>query len=160
MRALRDYRRYLVKPPESEAWGIAVTGCGRQTCPAGSPYPPAGHPADHHFSWANGRVLGAGQIVFIAEGRGVFESRATGRVDVPAGTALVVLPGVWHRYAPDPETGWTEQWIELQGSTPDRLLVERLPGAGQRGRQDGAGRQAGGAHGRDRGAPGRRCRGF
>jgi AraC-like DNA-binding protein len=122
MRALRDYRRYLVKPPESEAWGIAVTGCGRQTCPAGSPYPPAGHPADHHFSWANGRVLGAGQIVFVSEGRGVFESRATGRVDVPAGTALVVLPGVWHRYAPDPETGWTEQWIELQGSTPDRLL--------------------------------------
>jgi len=122
MRALRDYRRYLVKPPESEAWGIAVTGCGRQTCPAGSPYPPPGHPPDHHFSWDNGRVLGACQIVFVAEGRGVFESRATGRLDVPAGTALVVLPGVWHRYAPDPETGWTEQWIELQGSTPDRLL--------------------------------------
>jgi AraC-like DNA-binding protein len=122
MRASRDYRRYLVNPPESEAWGIAVTGCGRQTCPAGSPYPPPGHPTDHHFSWDNGRVLGACQIVFIAEGSGQFESRATGLVRVVAGTALIVLPGVWHRYAPDPETGWTEQWIELQGSTPEALF--------------------------------------
>src|SRR5580700_6343561 len=122
MRALRDYRRYLVKPPESEAWGIAVTGCGRQTCPAGSPYPPPGHPPDHHFSWDNGRVLGACQIVFIAEGRGLFESRATGLVRVAAGTAIVVLPGVWHRYAPDPETGWTEQWVELQGRAMEALF--------------------------------------
>jgi AraC-like DNA-binding protein len=122
MRALSDYRRYLVNPPESEAWGVAVTGSGRQTCKAGSAYPPPGHPADHQFSWENGRVLGACQVVFITAGRGVFESRATGLVDVAAGTALVVLPGVWHRYAPDTTTGWTEQWVELQGSTPERLL--------------------------------------
>jgi AraC-like DNA-binding protein len=62
-------------------------------------------------------VLGACQIIFIAEGRGIFESSATGPVRVDTGTALVVLPGVWHRYAPDPGTGWTEQWIELQGRT-------------------------------------------
>jgi AraC-like DNA-binding protein len=122
MYARPDFRRYLVNPPESEAWGIAVTGSGRQTCSAASPYPPAGHPADHHFSWENGRVLGACQIIFVAEGRGVFESRATGLVPVTKGTALIVLPGVWHRYAPDPKTGWTEQWIELQGSRPEALV--------------------------------------
>ena len=116
-----DYHRYLVLPPESEAWGIAVTGCGRQACAAGSPYPPPGHPPDHHFSWENGRVLGSCQIVLIAEGRGRFESRATGLVDVAAGSALVVLPGVWHRYAPDPKTGWLEKWIEVQGPTPEAL---------------------------------------
>jgi len=121
MRAPPDYRRYLVNTPESEPWGIAVTAGGRQTCPAGSRYPPPGHPPDHHFSWENGRVLGACQIVFIAEGRGLFESRATGPVRVAAGTALVVLPGVWHRYAPDPGTGWTEQWVELQGRTMEAL---------------------------------------
>jgi AraC-like DNA-binding protein len=122
MCARSDYRRYLVNPPESEAWGIAVTGCGRQTCCAGSSYPPEGHPPDHHFSWDNGRVLGACQIIFISEGSGVFESRATGLVHVLAGTALVVLPGVWHRYAPDTRTGWTEHWVELQGSTADALV--------------------------------------
>jgi AraC-like DNA-binding protein len=122
MHVRSDYRRYLVNPPESEAWGIAVTGCGRQTCSAGSTYPPSGHPRDHQFSWENGRVLGACQIVFISAGGGVFESRATGLVRVGAGTALIVLPGVWHRYAPDPKTGWTEQWIELQGPTPESLV--------------------------------------
>lgn len=131
MRARPDFRRYLVLPPESEAWGIAVTGCGRQKCPAGSTYPPAGHPPDHHFSWENGRVLGACQVVFISEGNGLFESRATGLVDVGPGTALVVLPGVWHRYAPDPRTGWTERWIEVQGPIPEALFKKGALGAAQ-----------------------------
>jgi AraC-like DNA-binding protein len=122
MRAPIDYRRYLINPPEAEAWGIAVTGCGRQTCAPGSAYPPAGHPPDHNFNWDNGRVLGACQIIFISRGRGVFDSRATGLVQVSAGSALVVLPGVWHRYAPDPHTGWLETWIELQGATPETLI--------------------------------------
>lgn len=121
MRARPDYRRYLLDTPESKVWGIAVTAGGRQTCQAGTPYPPPGHPPDHHFSWDNGRVLGACQIVFIAEGSGIFESRATGRLPVSAGTAFVVLPGVWHRYAPDPQSGWTEQWVELQGRTVETL---------------------------------------
>ena len=122
MAARPDFSRYLVEPPDSEAWGIAVTGCGRQSCPAGSPYPPPGHPPDHHFRWESGRVLGACQIVFIEKGRGVFESRATGLIRVAAGTPLVILPGVWHRYAPDPKTGWTERWIELRGPTPTALF--------------------------------------
>jgi len=125
MRPHADYRRYLVKAPESEAWGLAVTGCGRQTCRAGSPYPPSGHPSDHAFSWGNGRVLGACQVVFISRGSGLFESKATGPVPVCAGTALLVLPGVWHRYAPDNNTGWTEYWIELQGTTAEALLSTR-----------------------------------
>lgn len=76
-------------------------------------------------------MLGASQIVFISEGSGIFESKATGLVPVAAGTALVVLPGVWHRYAPDPGTGWTEQWIELQGSTPDGLFGNGALGPAQ-----------------------------
>lgn len=124
MCARPDYRRYLLNTPESKVWGIAVTAGGRQTCPAGSPYPPPGHPPDHQFSWETGRVLGACQLIFVAEGRGLFESRATGRVPVAAGTAFIVLPGVWHRYSPDPTTGWTEQWVELQGRTVE-LLCEK-----------------------------------
>lgn len=131
MRTRPDYRRYLVLPPESEAWGIAVTGCGRQTCHAGATYPPSGHPPDHHFSWENGRVLGACQIVYISEGRGLFESHATGLIQVGPGTALVVLPGVWHRYAPDPQTGWTERWIEVQGPIPDALFTKGTLSAAQ-----------------------------
>jgi AraC-like DNA-binding protein len=129
MSARPDFSRYIVEPPDAEAWGIVVTGCGRQRCSAGSAYPPPGHPADHLFSWENGRVLGACQIVLISEGRGLFESRATGLVKVTAGTAIVVLPGVWHRYAPDPKTGWTERWIELRGPIPTALFKKGVLGA-------------------------------
>ena len=116
-----DYRRYLADSPESEPWGVAVTAAGRQACAAGAPYPPPGHPPDHAFAWAQGRVLGACQIVFITAGRGRFESRATGLQPVNAGTALIILPGIWHRYAPDPATGWIEQWIELRGFAVENL---------------------------------------
>jgi AraC-like DNA-binding protein len=126
MRARPDYRRYLLNSPESETWGIAVTAGGRQACRAGSPYPPAGHPSDHAFTWDNGRVLGACQVVFIAAGSGVFESKSTGQVPVAQGSAIVVFPGVWHRYRPDPKTGWSEQWIELQGRALDAVLAKGL----------------------------------
>lgn len=116
-------QRYLADSPESEPWGIAVTAGGRQVSEPGAPYPPAGHPEDHAFAWENGRVLSACQIVFISAGRGRFESRATGLRAVEAGTALVILPNVWHRYAPDPRTGWTERWIELRGSIVGALLA-------------------------------------
>lgn len=120
----REYQRYLTRTPDAEAWGIAVSAGGRQASAPGAAYPPAHHPADHLFTWEKGRVLGACQVVFITAGRGRFESRETGTVEIGRGVALIVLPGVWHRYAPDPATGWTEQWIELQGATVQRLIKQ------------------------------------
>lgn len=121
-RSRPDQQRYFVSLPEAEAWGVTVTAGGRQTSAPGAVYPPSGHPADHMFRWETGRVLGATQIVFITAGRGFFDSRETGLVGIKAGTALVILPGTWHRYAPDPATGWAEQWIELRGGTLTRLI--------------------------------------
>ncbi len=116
-----SYHRYLAESPGSEPWGLAVTAAGRQASEAGAAYPPAGHPSDHAFSWAKGRVLGACQILFVTAGRGEFESRATGRQAVRAGTALIILPAVWHRYRPDPATGWVEHWVELRGAVVENL---------------------------------------
>lgn len=123
-RAESNLLRYLSSTPEAEAWGVAVAAGGRQAIVPGEAYPPQNHPDDHMFRWETGRVLGACQIVFITSGRGRFESRETGLVEVTAGTAIVILPGVWHRYAPDAETGWTELWIELQGPTIGRLVKQ------------------------------------
>lgn len=113
--------RYLASSPGSAPWGIAVTAAGRQRVEPGAKYPPPGHPNDHHFSWDKGRILGACQVVWVSQGRGRFESHATGLREVVGGTALVIHPGVWHRYAPEAETGWTEQWIELRGSVVEAL---------------------------------------
>ena len=117
-----DWFRYLPQLPEDDIWGISVRGAGRVRSQRGKPYPPRGHPADHNFSWATGRMLQGFQIVFISEGQGRFESRPTGIRRVEAGDAILVFPAVWHRYEPDPSIGWIERWVELDGSAVSRLL--------------------------------------
>lgn len=125
------YFRYFACGPESRRWGLALTGAGFSAIPAGAPYPIGQHPSDHHFDWERGRVLEALQVVLIVNGRGWFESQATGRRVIEPGTAFVVLPKTWHRYRPDPGTGWTESWIEVQGSTVESLLRARVFSAQQ-----------------------------
>ena len=122
-----DFFRYLAATPEAENWGLVVTGAGRFSARPGRPYPPPGHPRDHHFTWERGRVLGAFQVVYLSEGRGEFEARPGDTRAVAAGDALVLRPGMWHRYRPDPETGWTERWVELAGPVVDRLLGAGFP---------------------------------
>ncbi|MFA5263568.1 MAG: AraC family transcriptional regulator [Opitutaceae bacterium] len=99
-----------------------MTAAGQTHIPSGSPYPPDQHPADHHFDWEHGRVIEALQLVLIANGRGCIETRVGGLIEIEAGAAFILLPGVWHRYRPDPATGWEESWIEIRGPIVDGLI--------------------------------------
>ncbi len=125
MRPPDDFFRYVAATPESDGWGAVVTGGGRFTALPRKAYPPTGHPLDHNFTWESGRVLGAFQVVYLAEGRGEFESRATGCVDVEAGSAMLLFPGTWHRYRPFADTGWVEEWVEIGGPLLDGMLRRR-----------------------------------
>jgi len=60
-------------------------------------------------------------LVAISQGRGKLESRS-GRTNLSAGSVFLLPPGYWHRYRPDPETGWTEDWFELRGPALDAWL--------------------------------------
>lgn len=117
-----DYFRYFPDNPDLERWGVWVAASGIATIPAGSPYPPPLHPGDHHFEWKRGRVLESLQILLISSGSGWFETRSSGKQTIGPGTAFLVLPGLWHRYRPDPSTGWQESWIELRGRVIEDLL--------------------------------------
>jgi AraC-like DNA-binding protein len=116
-----NYFRYFTTGTSANSWGQAVTACGYTEVPAGAVYPPMRHPSDHDLDWERGRTLAALQIVMISEGEGWFESHPTGRKKIRAGSAFIVLPGVWHRYRPNPRTGWTESWVEAKGPVVDRL---------------------------------------
>jgi AraC-like DNA-binding protein len=116
-----DYFRYFTDHPDIARWGIGVAACGIAQVAPGAPYPPQQHPADHDFDWSHGRVLDALQIVLITSGRGSFESRELGARDLETGTAVLLLPGMWHRYRPDSKTGWSESWVELRGPVVDTL---------------------------------------
>jgi AraC-like DNA-binding protein len=117
-----DWFRYLPQLPDDDLWGIAIRGAGQARSGPDKPYPPRGHPADHDFNWGTGRVLQSLQIVFVSEGEGRFESRRAGLLPVRAGDAMMIFPSVWHRYEPDPSTGWIESWVELDGPVVGRLL--------------------------------------
>lgn len=114
--------RYLTVSPDDKAWGLHVPTTGYTWIQAHSPdYPPEPHPSAYHFEWKKGRILQEFQLIYITRGTGVFESEATGLVSIGEGDAFLLFPGEWHRFAPDPETGWDEYWIGFDGDVPRRL---------------------------------------
>jgi AraC-like DNA-binding protein len=117
---------YFPVAPQHRLWGIYATSFGQAHVPAGGSYPPVHHPKSHFLTWKNGRILQEFQFVYISEGAGQFESAHSPLVRVGEGTLFVLFPGVWHRYRPDPERGWIEYWIELQGGVMENLRHEKL----------------------------------
>lgn len=128
---MKDYFVYL--PPRRDAgpWHCVATGAGYARVPPGSSYPLRRHPVDHHFTWGRGRTLHRFQIIFIAEGRGVFACGGLKEVRFGAGTLLLLFPEVWHRYAPDPRTGWVEHWIECGGPAFEQAMRDGVIGPRQ-----------------------------
>ncbi len=120
-RDCETFFRYLPVSDPLKAWGIYATSVGYSRIPAHADYPPALHPADHHFTWLRGPVLSSTSFVYITRGRGVLESAASGRQEVREGDLFVVFPEVWHRYRPDPDTGWDEYWVEFDGPCARRF---------------------------------------
>lgn len=114
--------RYLPVLTEQRKWGLFLTDCGYTVIEPGTPYPPGGHPDAYADGWKKGRTLDEYQVIYITRGRGTFETRGAGRRAIEAGDVFVLFPGVWHRYTPDPETGWDEQWVGFNGELTERLL--------------------------------------
>ena len=121
---MKYFTRYLPLTDEARQQSLYVLASGHQAIPPHTPYPPTNHPADHHFRWEQGRVLREYQLVYVARGGGVFESRSAGRRRIEAEMLIVLFPGEWHRYSPDPETGWDEYWVAFQGRTAATLVAE------------------------------------
>lgn len=113
---------YFPLGPEANFWGVGATGTGWAKIKPHEAYPPSPHPVDHMFSWEKGRTLPSFQIILISQGEGEFENKRTGSIEVKEADALVLFPGEWHRYRPEPSSGWTEYWIEFEGHVPRTLL--------------------------------------
>ena len=118
------FHHYL---PISEAifdGGVFITSVGAGQVAPGDRYPPVGHPSLYDFNWKEGRTLPEFSLMLITVGRGVFESRATRQVPVNAGEVIMIFPGVWHRYRPEPTTGWGEKWMHFNGELAHRLVEQ------------------------------------
>lgn len=117
----KEYFHYVPVSERDVQWGLYVTGAGCGDWRANDPYPRERHPDVYHFTWDQGRVLPEYQVVLIVRGGGVFESGPTGRRRIVSPAVLITMPGVWHRYRPDTETGWTEYWVGMNGEQLHRL---------------------------------------
>ena len=113
--------RYYPVTPAQRKWGLYVTCVGHNTTPPGATYPSTEHPDEYYFTWKVGRTLHEWQIILIEKGRGIVEFKGE-RCKVEEGSLIVLPPGCWHRYRPDPKTGWTTYWIGFGGELADRLI--------------------------------------
>jgi AraC-like DNA-binding protein len=111
----KTFFRYFPISARDRKWGWYVTTAGEMRLVPGQPYPPSGHPKNYNFDWFKGRVLNCHALVYVSHGRGSFESRQCARQPIEAGQVMFLFPGVWHRYRPDPETGWYEHWVGFDG---------------------------------------------
>ncbi len=126
MSSYDGFYHYLPIENRDMELGLYMTGSGYGKIHPGQHYPPEEHPGIYQFSWKSGRELPEFQIILITDGRGQFESKPTGLVEINGDTLILLFPGVWHRYRPLESTGWTERWISLHGEFVHRLYENEL----------------------------------
>jgi AraC-like DNA-binding protein len=117
-----NFFSYFDEPEDSEN-PLCVTTVGKiSVVPGGTyPYRREDHPEKFVMTMEHGRILDEFQFLYISEGSGRLRS-FEGEFMLRAGSLIVLLPGEKHRYAPVPETGWTEYWIGFTGTVPLRWL--------------------------------------
>jgi len=113
--AMMRYSRFFPVHASTAQWGLSVTGVGVTEIPRQSAFSLFGLPDLYQFTWARGRTLAEYGFLYVAGGEGLFESMPTGVRKVGAGDAMVLFPGVWHRYRPDRESGWKIYWVNGNG---------------------------------------------
>ena len=119
------FYRYFPVSQRDEKWGLYVTTAGESRVAPHSTYPLGGHPDGYAFDWRQGRVLDTFALLYVSSGRGKFESPGNSTAIEP-GHAFLLFPGVWHRYAPAPETGWHEHWLGFDGEVARHWLRHKF----------------------------------
>lgn len=115
--------KYINASPVDKEWGLYLTVAGYAQILPTLTYPPRDHPSGYYFTWDRGRILQEYQINYITDGSGIYENK-TGQFKVEPGSILILQPGVWHRYKPDPDTGWNEHYIGFNGDFCAHLFKE------------------------------------
>lgn len=114
---------YLPVPDRMLDCELYLTSLGWIAYPPGSEYPSGSHPKEYDFNWESGRRLSDFALVWLSQGNGEAEL-AKGEVGpFTPGMAILLSPGHWHRYRPDPISGWTENWICMNGEHLHRLRI-------------------------------------
>ena len=117
---------YCPISPIQRQFGLYVTGAGHEVTMPGEAYPHEYHSSDYYFTWRKGRALADWeyQLLYIREGKGLIEFERGKSIQLYGGSVIMLHPGEWHRYRPDPKTGWSEAYIGIGGEYLQRILAE------------------------------------
>lgn len=124
------YRKYFSTKQLKELvemqpnWGVNVLNVGHNIHPAFKNYPDKDHPNHYFFDWKKGRILNEYQLVFIAEGRGTFETEHIGEVPINPGSVFLLFPNTWHTFKPLTDSGWEEYWVGFNGPYAEYLMQQ------------------------------------
>jgi AraC-like DNA-binding protein len=136
-----SFYKYLAISRRDREWGLFATGTGhevmtRSTSPKSTAYryelKSGGHdnirvsfdpsyPQPYRYEWDQGRTFvdEYGLLYFNSGSSWLFESEtASSAIEVPAGSAVFLFPGMWHRYRPLMDTGgdfWSTLWCTFGG---------------------------------------------
>lgn len=123
---MKSYKKYLVSSPDDhQGLGIEILNIGHKIYAPQQSYPDIDHPESYLFNWEEGRFLEEYQIVYISNGEGIFEVNGLPPQLVGPGTVFLLFPGIWHRFKPNPNTGWEEYWVGFQGGYARYLLEQK-----------------------------------
>ena len=122
---MRDYFKYLTTGEEDINWGLYLNVAGTAKIKPGTLYPPIAHPSEYFFDWSTGRILHEYQLNYITEGAGIFENQH-GKFQVRPGSLMLIFPNEWHRYRPQKNTGWIENYVGFTGRIANELLNNPL----------------------------------
>ncbi len=100
-------------------WGLTVSTVGIEDIAPMTDYPTKGHADGYYFDVNKGRTLQEYQLLYTAEGEGVFQSAHCKPTIVRQGDLFMLFPGEWHTYRPVKEKGWKSYWIGFKGKNID-----------------------------------------
>ncbi len=118
-----SFVKYINAGSLDKDWGLYLTVAGYAQIPPALIYPPPVHPSGYFFTWEKGRILQEYQINYITEGSGICET-ISDQFQVVPGSVLILRPGMWHRYRPDPTTGWNEHYVGFKGDFCSKLFQD------------------------------------
>lgn len=111
--------KYVLATDRDKQWGLTVSTIGYEDIAPGTQYPTRGHAAGYDFDVGEGRELSEYQLIYIAEGSGVFSSAHVTDIELSEGDMFLLFPGEWHTYQPKADTGWKSYWIGFMGRNVD-----------------------------------------
>ncbi len=117
-----NQQHYLKASKQQLDWGFYLISCGCAVVAPGQVYPAKGTSREGmvkqgHFVKRNSFIL-----LYISKGDGTVTIEGRKSQHLKSGQCLLLEPNVKHLYQPTREKGWTEYWIEFQGSLPSQWI--------------------------------------